>query len=396
METTSAFMGLACRSCERQFGVDTHGRCPDCGGRLDPKYVYESIDPDRVLPERSPADIWTFDALLPFPRREAESGAEGGTPLVNAPRLAAELDVEEVYLKDEGRNPTGTGLDRGMSVAATALAGHEDGADVEPIALPAAGNGGQSAAAYLGRLGLRSYAFVPSRTAFSNKAMINVHGGEMRVIGGRYPDAEAAVDDQLEADYYDFQEFETPYRHEGAKTIAFELYLELGSVPEYVFVPASTGEFVVGVEKGFRELSAIGATDEMPTIVAVQPEGCAPIVGAIERGLESPEPWSRPDTICGELEIPDPNGGDLAIEAVESTDGDAIAVPDEEILASAVAIAQNEVIEAGPGGGAAAAGAWSYAEDDGFDGSETIVLLNTEAGVKTPDILRSHLMSQGI
>ncbi|MFW6320424.1 MAG: threonine synthase [Halohasta sp.] len=396
MQQPTAFAGLRCTDCGSTVD-DASQRCPDCEGPLDPTYAYDAVSPADLFEPPVEADgHWRFDALLPFGRADAVTAAEGATPLVAADRLADELGVGAVYIKDEGRNPTGTVYDRGMSLAVTALRGHDDPSALEPLALASPGNSGQSAAAYVGRLGLRSYAFVPSRSAFSNKAMINVHGGEMRVVGGRYPDAAAAVDDQLAADYYSLQEFTTPYRHEGAKTLAFELYADLGGVPDAVFVPASTGELVVGVAKGFEELVAIGAADGTPTIVAVQPTGCGPIAAAFERGLEEPEPWAHPDTIVGELEVPDPAGGERAIEALRRVDGAALTVDDDDSLESATTVAGHEIVEIGPAGGAAAAGAWSWAEDGGFDGAETVVVLNPDAGVKAPDILRSHLMGKGV
>ena len=394
MELTPAVAGLVCTDCGSEFGFDIDQRCPDCEGTLEPTYEYDTVAPGDLFDAGPETGQWQFDALLPFTSDSAITAAEGSTPLVAADRLVDELGVGEVYIKDEGRNPTGTVYDRGMSLAATALADRDPDA-IEPIALATTGNSGQSAAAYLGRLGLRSYAFVPSRSAFSNKAMINVHGGEMRVVGGRYPDAVDAVDEQLAADYYSLQEFTTPYRHEGAKTLAFELYADLGEVPDYVFVPTSTGELIAGVAKGFDELKQIGAAESTPTIVAVQPTSCAPIVTALEGGESEPEPWAVPDTIVGELEVPDPAGGPQAVAALQRLDGEAVAVDDADILDSAVTVAQAEVIEMGAAGGAAPAGAWAYAEDGGFDGDETVVLLNTESGAKTPDILRSHLMGGG-
>ena len=407
MESTGTVLGLRCPACETLHPLDADQGCPDCGAACTVAYDYEAInaaglvgestvdDSDGVSETEHSPGQWRYDALLPFDAADAVTAGEGDTPLVAADRLADELGVEGVFIKDESRNPTGTVYDRGMSVAATAIAARDDPADVEPVALATTGNSGQSAAAYLGRLGLRSYAFVPSRSAFSNKAMINVHGGEMQVVGGRYSDAADAVDEQLAGDYYSLQEFTTPYRQEGAKTLVFELYADLGAVPDVIFVPTSTGELLVGVAAGFEELVELGVADETPTLVAVQPTGCAPIATAVESGASDPEPWAVPDTIVGELEVPDPAGGPQAVAAVERLDGAAVTVDDDEILESAVAVASNEIIEMGAAGGAAPAGAWRYAEEDGFDGDETVVLLNTESGTKTPDILRSHLMGPG-
>ncbi|WP_297884727.1 pyridoxal-phosphate dependent enzyme [uncultured Halorubrum sp.] len=412
-ETTPAFRGLESRASGRVHETADAATVDDDerARGLDPVYDYDAVDPGDLFDpaarggsgdaRAAPATArghWRFDALLPFPASEALTAGEGGTPLVATDRLADELDVDAVYVKDEGRNPTGTVLDRGLSVAVTAVAKRAaaEGVDVEPLVCASPGNAGQSMAAYAGRADLRSYAFVPSRCAFSNKSMTNVHGGEMRVVGGRFPDAADAVDEQLATDYTDLGEFATPYRHEGAKTVAFELVADLGDAPDVVVVPTGSGEVVAGVHKGFVELDRVGAIAETPRVVAAQAAGCAPIAAAVERGLDEPEPWGTPDTICGELEIPDPAGGAAAVEAVTDSGGTAVGVDDDDILASAVAVAQNEVVEMGATGGAAPAGAWALAEDDFFDGDETVVLLNSDAGLKTPDILRSHLMGQGI
>ncbi|RAW44701.1 threonine synthase [Halorubrum sp. 48-1-W] len=409
METTEAFRGLESRASGRVYETADPAELPEEAGRVEPTYDYDAVDPEDLFEGTSASTVsggpagtpaaghWRFDALLPFPASAGLSASEGSTPLVPTERLADELGVRAVYVKDEGRNPTGTVLDRGLSVAMTAVAGRAAaGADVEPLACASPGNAGQSMAAYAGRADLRSYAFVPSRCAFSNKAMTNVHGGDMRVVGGRFPDAVAAVDDQLETTYTDLNEFTTPYRHEGVKTVAFELVADLGGAPDVVVVPTGTGEVLAGVYKGFAELARVDVIDAIPRLVAAQASGCAPIAAAVERGLDEPEPWSTPDTICGELEVPDPAGGRAALEAIERSGGTAVTADDGDVLASAVAVAQNEVIEMGVAGGAAPAGAWELAEADYFDGDETVVLLNTDAGLKTPDVLRSHLMGQGI
>lgn len=401
METTDAFEGLECRDCGAVHDATTAGQCPECDGSLDPTYDYDAVDAAAVRevaaePARG-RGVGRFDALLPFPAAALPAAAEGGTPLVSADRLAGELGVGEVLIKDEARNPTGTFHDRGMCLAVAAASEHAASRDVEPLACATPGNSGQSMAAYAGRAGLRSYAFVPSRCAFSNKAMTNVHGGDMRVVGGRFPDAAAAVDEQLATEYTDLGAFTTPYRHEGAKTVAYEIAADRAwDVPDAVVVPTSTGELVVGIEKGFRELRELGLVDAVPSLVAAQPEGCAPVAAALDRGIEAPEPWETPDTICGELEIPDPAGGAAAVAAVRATGGRGVVASDDDILESAVTVAQNEVLEMGAAGGVAPAGAWVLGEADFFDADDEVVLINTEAGLKTPDVLRSHLMGKGI
>ena len=416
MQPTEAFLGLRCTATGESYDPDATGPS-DAGAPLDPAYDYDAVSLDAEAFAGGAGDatgpdgsdgMWRFDALLPFSAADAVTAAEGGTPLVEAPSLADDLGAGRVVVKDEARNPTGTVLDRGMSLAVTA-ANERDATDV---ALAAPGNAAQSAASYASRAGLESHSFVPSRAPFSNKAMVNVHAGDMRVGGGRFDDARAAFDDaHADEDWHSLQEFDTPYRHEGIKTVAFEVAADLGwSVPDAVVVPVGTGEVCYGVAKGFRELREIGLTDALPTLYAAQPSGCAPVVRAFERGDDDVEAWESPDTICGELEIPDPAGGGLARDALAETGGDAVAVDDPDTLESAVAVTQRTGVEVGVAGGAAAAGAWelatvadaeSDADDapdslDAFGGDDTVVLLNTEAGVKTADVLRSHLMGQGV
>jgi threonine synthase len=390
MDTTDAFVGLDCTATGERYAPD-HVGPGDAGAALDPVYDLDAVDPD-ALPT-DPDSMWAYDALLPVPADRAVSAVEGATPLVDAGDLAADLGVDGLLLKDEGRNPTGTVLDRGLSVAVT-VAGHHD-ADL--LALAAPGNAGQSAAAYAQRLGTDCYAYLPSRAPFPNKAMVNVHGADMRVIGGRYPDAIAALDSDLAREWYSLQEFATPYRHDGAKTLAYEVAgAREWAVPDAVVVAVGTGETLVGVARGFCDLVDLGLTERVPRCYAVQPEGCAPIVEAHDRGADAVEAVEYPDTICGELEVPDPAGGSLALDAVADTGGDAVAVGDDDLLESAVTLTQRLGTEVGATGGAAAAGAWELAERGAFGADETVLVVNADAGVKTADVLRSHLMGQGV
>lgn len=419
MTTTEAFRGLECIDCGAVHEFDATA-CADCGGALDPAYDRDALDPDAV---RAAAEVaasegaWALDAVLPFEAATGIDAGEGGTPLVDADRLAEELGVGRVRIKDESRNPTGTVLDRGVALAVTAA----DAADAEVVAGASPGDAGQSTAAYAGRRDLRSYAFVPSRAPFSNKALINVHGGTMRVAGGRLGDAEAALAEELAADYYPADAFRTPYRHEGAKAIAYEVLAESGwSAPDAVVVPTATGELLVGLERGFREARDLGLVDgdAVPALYGVQAAGCAPIARAWREG-RSVAPWEHPDTIVGELEVPDPAGGDRAVAAVDATGGAVLAVDDDSILESAVAVAASEVVAVGARGGAAPAGAWALATgevvgpatdtegpagdvapetgvDAALDAADDVVLLNTETATKTPDVLRNHLIGQGV
>lgn len=395
METTAAFVGLDCIDCGERFAPETPHRCPACGGILDPAYDYDSIDLTRETLESRPFDsMWRYGELLPFDRESAVTMDEGATPLVECEKLAEEMGVGRVLIKDEGRNPTGSFKDRGQTVAMTAAAQH----GANDVALASAGNAGQAAAAYAGRVDIDSHVFLPSRAGFTNKAMVNVHGGDMTVVGGRIGDAGAAYADAMsEEDWYSVGTFVTPYRHEGKKTMAYEIIEQLEwEVPDAVVYPTGGGVGLVGMHKAATELRELGLIEELPAMYAAQSSGCAPVVEAFEAGTDRHEPVEHPDTICGGIEIPDPGASPWILDCLRESGGGAVATDDEEILESAIAVAKGEGMEMGATCAAAASGAWELADRGEFDSDATVVLMNTATANKDSDVLRSHLMGRGI
>lgn len=388
METTPTFTGLFCPDSEETFDVTTSHH-PD-GAVLDPVYDYDAIDLSREDLESHSFGLEKYEALLPIPADERVSLGEGGTPIIDCPSLASELGVGRCVIKDEGSNPTGTVMDRELALAVSAARQH----GATDVALATMGDAGQAGAAYAARVGITSHAFVPSRSSFGTKSMINVHGGDMSVVEGRLNDAKAAFENR-EDDWYSLQSFETPYRHEGAKPIMYELLEQLDwQVPDAVFYPFEGGAGLVGMAKAAREFRTLGLIDTLPPLYATQSDACAPIVEAFESGAETHDPWDVPDTVCGALERPDPNGSALVLDALRESGGGAIATSDDTILESAVTVASHEGIEIGVSAGAAASGAWAIQEE--FDENDTIAIINTTAGQKDADLLRSHLMGQGI
>jgi len=402
METTAALEGLACTECDAHHDpAAVPGRCPDCGGPLVATYDVDAQagETDRESLADSRFDgVARYGDLLPFELDAATSMNEGTTPLVACPGLADELGVAEVYVKDEGANPTGTTADRGMALAVAAARAH----GAERVALPTTGDAGQSAAAYAARGGLDSEAFVPTRSTFVAKAMTNVHGGEMTVVGGRYPDAVDGFEDAM-ADLSDddpetasLAPFDTPYRHEGARTLLFEVVEQLDwQVPDAVVHPTGHGLGVVGSHLASQQLRASGLVDEAPALHVAQPEACAPIVAADDAGADDTDPWEQPDTLVGSLEVPDPEGGSLALDAIRETGGWAVGVSDDDALEAAVSVA-GEGVEMSATGGVGAAAAWNLAGSGQLGSDNTVVLVNPVAGNKENDVLRSHLMRQGI
>lgn len=373
METTAAVRGLSCTACGESADLDSE-RCPDCGDVLAVEY-----DPTAVA---SAADA------VPVTEEAALSLDEGSTPRVAVPDLAAELGVATVAVKDEGRNPTGSLADRKLALAVAAAV--EQGAD--RVGTPSTGNGAQSAAAYAARAGVDSKGVVPTRCPFLNKAMVNVHGGDMYVVEGRYPEAVDAFGEGDEA----FVAIAPghPFRLAGATLLALELVTG-GTPPDAVVHPASHGETLVGLQRGFGLAVEAGLADDMPSLYAVQPEDCAPIVDALADGDAEHTPVEHPDTIVGPLEVPDPAAGRAAIGALNPTDGNAVAVSDRDILQGAVDGCEMGP-EVGATGGTAIAGVRALAADGAFEADDDVVLVNPVAGSKEADLLRSHLMSQGM
>lgn len=396
MQTTAAFDGLVCLDCDSWFDPETTThRCPDCGGILDPRYDLESVAITRNDLTTRPFDsMYRYEELLPFPETAAVTLEEGATPLVDCPNLATSMGVGRVLLKDEGRNPTGTFKDRGQSLAMTAAREH----GAETVALNSAGNAGQAAAAYAARAGLNAHVFLPSRAGFTQKAMVDIHGATLHVADAL--DGDAEIGDAGEAyaaamganDWYSTKTFVTPYRHEGKKTMALELLEQLDwSVPDAVVYPTGGGVGLVGMHKAARECQQLGWIDDSMPLYAAQSSGCAPVVDAFESGQDRHDPVESIQTICNGIAIPDPGASPLILQAIRESDGGAVATDDSAILDAAIEVARSEGIEIGATCAAAVSGAFELAARGELGPDETVVLLNTGAGNKDVDVLRSHL-----
>jgi threonine synthase len=392
MQTTPAFSALECVDCASRFDpAATTGRCPDCHGILDPRYDYGDVT--LSLEDGPVGSMWRYDALLPFPADTAVTLGEGGTPLVDCPSLAAAMGVDQVYIKDEGANPTGTFKDRGQSCAMTAASEHA----VDDVALASAGNAGQAAAAYASRAGLDAHVFLPERAGFTQKALVDVHGADLTVAETTGRDAElgdagaayeaAAAD----SDWHPVQTFVTPYRHEGKKTMGYEILEQLDwAVPDAVVYPTGGGVGLIGIYKAATELARLGRVDDLPGLYAAQATGCMPVVAAYEAGRDRHDPWHEIDTVCSGIAVPDPGASEWILEAIRETDGGAVATDDEAILDAALRVAQETGLEMAPTCAAAASGAFELAATGAFDAEDTVIILNTGAGNKNADVLRAH------
>jgi threonine synthase len=328
--------------------------------------------------------MWDSDWLLPVDRGAAVTLGEGGTPTVAAPSLESSFDVENLLLKDEGQNPTGSIRDREVSLAVTAAVT----AGVDRLSLADTGAAARSLAAYAARAGLEGSAVLPARARFDHKAMVNVHDLALTVVDGRLPAAEAAIQDaRADGDSgIPLEPFKNPFRHVGARTLAQEIVAS-APLPDAILVPTGEGTTIVGLYEGLLRLQSLGAIERLPRLYAVQPTGCAPIAEAFHEQRPI-EPIDRPDTVCGELEVPNPRGGEWVLDSLEATAGGAVAVSDDRILDAAVDAARSAGIEASPNGAAGLAGLEALREVGQIERSETVLAILTETG--GADLLRSH------
>ncbi|AWB27770.1 pyridoxal-phosphate dependent enzyme [Halococcoides cellulosivorans] len=350
--------GYRCRDCDRRLSDPSD--CPDCGGlaRVD----IEAAGGANALD--SPWTDWLVESGPP-----TEAGI-GGTPLVSAPATAAAFDVAGLAIKREGANPTGSITDRGLAPAIAAVTS-------EAVHLASPGPGARSAAALAARAGLDATLVVPSRSRFDAKAMVNVYGGEMRVVEGRYDDARAATADLPGAS---LAPFATGRRIAGLRTIAVEL---AGADLDAIVVPIGHGHLPIALDDGFVDCLACGAIETVPDLYAAQPAGCAPIVDG--------EPVDRPDTVCGALEIPDP----VAPERTRAAVVDGVAVTDDDLLATAVDTARRDGVATSTAGGVGLAAVRRLRADGALDATDRVAVIDPLTARSDADILRSHLMRTG-
>lgn len=388
MPTGSAARGIRCRDCDESHDLDlTRYPCPACGGILDVEYDLGAIGVDRATLSGRSGSMWRYRELLPIRDESAiVSLGEGATPLVECPTLAERMGVARVVIKDEGQNPTNTFKDRGLSAAISAAVERS----VPAVALPSAGNAGQSASAYAARAGLPCHVFLNHQAGDIQKALTRAHGADLRLEHGKIDEAGAAFGTAVDREgWYSVATFQTPFRHEGKKTMGYELFEDLGwTTPDEIVYPTGGGVGLIGMAKAYDELAALGwVSGESPRMTVAQSTGSAPIVDAIEAGATEHARWTSPDTIAKGVEIPDPGASPWILEVVSRTDGAGVAVSDEAAIEAAIEAARSDGIEMSVTSAIALAGALERADAGAYDPDETIAVINTGAGCKTASAL---------
>ena len=326
--------------------------------------------------------FWRYQELLPM--AHASSAIDLGettTPLLRLPRL--EDGAGELWVKDEGRLPTGSFKARGLGVA-VAMA-RELG--LEHLAMPTNGNAGAALAAYAARAGLRATVFCPADTPEVNVREIGALGARVFRVDGLINDCGRLVGEGRAAHgWFDLSTLKEPYRIEGKKTMGLELAEQFGwTLPDAIFYPTGGGTGLIGMWKAFDELEAMGwIGSARPRMFAVQATGCAPIVRAFENGVEHAEPWQNAHTVAAGIRVPAAVGDFLILRAVRASGGAALAVTDQAIVAAVDDVARREGFLLCPEGGATYA-AWQQARREGLVAAgDRCVLFNCATGLKYP------------
>ncbi|WP_076068701.1 threonine synthase [Sphingomonas montana] len=331
-----------------------------------------------------PADLWRYRELLPVREtRDIVSLGETMTPIVPLPTVARALGAAELLVKDEGRLPTGSFKARGLVMAismAKALG-------VKTIAMPTNGNAGAAAAAYASRIGMEAVIFCPADTPEINVREIAAQGARVYRVDGLIDDCGKLVGQGAkERGWFDLSTLKEPYRIEGKKTMGLELAEQLDwTLPDVIFYPTGGGTGLIGMWKAFDELEAIGFIGpERPRMVAVQAEGCAPIVKAWEEGARHATRWEGSHTIAMGIRVPQAVGDFLILDAVRASNGFGITVSDEEILTAVDRVGREEGLLLCPEGGATLAAYIKARADGRVRADERVLLFNCATGLKYP------------
>jgi len=384
----SALSHLECSRTGARYDADVVQGVSDAGVPLLARYDIEQAG--RTLTREAlaarPATLWRYHEMLPVrdPARLVTLG-EGMTPLLPLPRYGARIGVPGLLMKDEGLVPTGSFKARGAAVGVSRAA--ELG--VTGVAMPTNGNAGAAWATYAARAGMTCLIAMPVDAPPITRTECVATGAELYLVDGLIGDAGKLVNAAVRerTGYQEVSTLKEPYRLEGKKTMGYEIVEQLGwRVPDVILYPTGGGVGLIGVYKALREMQELGwLGPDLPRLVAVQAEGCAPIVEAFRQGADVSRPFPNARTVAFGLTVPKALGDFLVLEAVRATAGTAVAISDEALLAEQLLLARDEGAFICPEGAACLAAARQLRESGFIAGADTVVVLNTGTGLKYPE-----------
>jgi threonine synthase len=392
MITATNVLELKCTNCGKIFDAGFEQHVCICGkplfARYDLKQAAETLNL-KNLSSRA-RTLWRYAEVLPT--GEPVTLGEGMTALLAAPRLGASIGLQHLYVKDEGLNPTGSFKARGMTTAVTRA--KQLGA--RTLAAPTAGNAGGALAAYAAAAGLAAVIVMPSDTPVANVMECQAFGAKVIKIDGLISDCGKYVAEHKDHEgWYDVSTLKEPYRVEGKKTMGYELWEQFGGkLPDVILYPTGGGVGLIGMCKAFDEMQEMGWIGaERPRMVAVQAEGCAPIVKAWEAHRDKADFFPNAATVASGLRVPGPLGDLLILRMLKQTQGIALTVTDDEMLRSGKELASQEGIFAAPEGAATVSAARNLVNKGWIKPHETVVLFNTGTGYKYAEAWQRALQS---
>ena len=390
---TSALTHLECSSCSKQHPhTQLQNLCPACSkpllARYDLRSAAKTLTP-AALASR-PSNMWRYAEVLPPP--PYVTLGEGMTPLLHARRAGAALGLDQLFIKDEGLNPTGSFKARGLSAAVTVA----KNLGAKTLAISTAGNAGGALAAYGAQAGLRSVIVMPADTPPANVLECRAFGADVRRLPGLISDCGKYVaEHKSQEGWFEVSTLKEPYRIEGKKTMGLELFEQFnGKLPDVIVYPTGGGVGLIGMWKAFKEMQSLGwISSERPRMVVVQASGCAPIVSAFEAGKDVSDFWQNAATIASGLRVPKALGDFLVLAALRESRGFAVSATDDEMLAAARDLAVQEGLFVAPEGAATLVAAKKLVTQKWIRPAESVVLFNTGTGYKYSEVWDRALQS---
>src|SRR4051812_14663523 len=384
----SSLDSLKCKECGEKYPLDARYVCDVCFGPLEVAYDFSGLNGGEAKRriQGGPQDIWRYADFLPFEQRPQTALAAGVTPLVRADRLAAELGLREVWVKNDAANPTHSFKDRVVTVALAKA--QELGYQV--VACASTGNLANSVAAHAAAAGLESYVFVPADLEEQKILATGVYGTNLVAVNGTYDDVNRLCTELSgERDWAFVNVNVRPYYSEGSKTVAFETAEQLSfELPDRVVIPIASGSLFTKIARGFQEWIDVGLVDgQLPVFCGAQPDGCSPVATAFDHETDVCRPV-KPETIAKSLAIGNPADGPYALDVARQTGGRVDSVSDDEVREGIRLLAETTGIFTKTAGGVTTAVLHKLAQDGAIGSDERVVLVITGEGLKTLDAVR--------
>ena len=382
--TLTSVTHLECALSREKYAAGVAHNLSTQGGPLLVRYDLEKTRQEwsRAQLANAPHTMWRYSPVLPV-RSQASivSLGEGMTPLLPAPRTGKKVGANDLWVKDEGLNPTGSFKARGLSCAISMCV--ELG--IRKVAIPSAGNAASALAAYAAAAGIEAHIFMPQDVPQANFIECKAYGAHVTLVNGLISDCARMVAQRAPTEgWFDVSTLKEPYRIEGKKTMGYELAEQMQwTLPDVIFYPTGGGVGLIGMWKAFEELETLEWIDSRrPKMIAVQAAGCQPIVRAFAQGAERSEFWQDAQTAASGLRVPKPLGDFMILDILRRSHGTAIAVEDAELIGAGLELAADEGMFIAPEGAACVAALRHLIASGFLRGDEKTVIYNTGAGLK--------------